>query len=281
MKRFVLTSTVAAIALLSANMAYATDYNSGIVTKTPTDGFTNVEFGSGWYLRGDIGIGISGDTDVSFNRAARAGDANADADTDYSASVGFGYIFNDFVRSDVTFDIFSGGSWSGSASGCGLDGGGLPFTGSCSSSDSGQFEAHAANINAYFNLGRWGSFSPYLGAGVGLAHIELTNTVSVASCVVDPGEACDLGAHSGAGPAAETFTAGAESFENSDSVNLAYSLMAGVDYRIDKNWSADINYRYTNITADEVISSGTTADTLSFDGVEIHEVRAGLRYDIW
>jgi len=60
MKRFVLNSTVAAIALLTASSAFASDYNSGVVTKTPSQGYTDVEFGSGWYLRGDITFNIRG-----------------------------------------------------------------------------------------------------------------------------------------------------------------------------------------------------------------------------
>jgi len=42
MKRFVLNSTVAAIALLTASSAFASDYNSGVVTKTPSQGYTDV-----------------------------------------------------------------------------------------------------------------------------------------------------------------------------------------------------------------------------------------------
>ncbi|MGI9350192.1 MAG: outer membrane beta-barrel protein [Rhizobiaceae bacterium] len=279
MKRSIFTTTVAAIALLNASTVLASDYNSGVVTKTPSEVETPVEFGSGWYIRGDIGTGFDGDADVSFTRAARSGDVDAESDADYTLGIGFGYIFNDNLRADMTFDVFSGGNWSGSASGCGVDGLGVPYTGSCSSSDRGEFESHNAMVNAYFSLGTFGGFKPYVGGGVGLAHVQLSGIRSVASCALDPGETCDLGVNGGATPTA--LTGPSESFRSDDSVNLVYSLVVGLDYRIDEFWTADFGYRYTNITDESVVGSLTTTDTAEFDGFEIHEVRAGLRYDIW
>ncbi len=281
MKSLVKTGIAATLAIFLANgSTLAADYNSGVVTKAPSAGYTNVEFGSGWYLRGDIGYSVSQSTDVSFSRAARSGDAGASLEDNYSASIGAGYIFNDFIRADATFDIFSSREWSGSASGCGLDGGGLPHTGDCSSSDSGSFEAHGLSLNGYVNLGKWGRVSPYVGAGVGLAHVEYTGTNSNLNCVVDPGETCDLGAHSGVTAGPETLT-GNQRFEGGSSVNLTYALMLGLDYRIDKNWTADLGYRYTSITGSETFSDIVGADQVEFSGAEIHEVRGGLRYDIW
>lgn len=281
MKSLVKSGIVASLAILLANgSAFAGDYNSGIVTKAPSAGYTNVEFGSGWYLRGDIGYSASQSLDVSFARDARGGDAGASLDNTYSASVGAGYIFNDYLRADATFDIFSSRDWSGSGSGCGLDGLGVPHTGDCTSTDTGSFEAHALSMNAYVNLGQWGRVSPYVGAGVGLAHVEYGATNSALNCVVDPGETCDLGVHSGGTANPETFT-GTQQFESGSSVNLTYALMLGMDYRIDKNWSADLGYRYTNITGSETFSDSASADQIEFSGAEIHEVRGGLRYDLW
>ena len=280
MKRFisVLSATSMGIFLATGSL-WAGDYNSGIVSKTPGESFTHVEYGSGWYLRGDISYSFNGDMDVSFSRAARAGDANATAGDTYSAGVGFGYIFNDYFRSDITLDYFGDRSWSGSATGCGLDGLGVPYTGDCSSSDRGNFEAHAANLNAYVNLGTFGRLSPYVGGGVGLAHVSYSSTNSNLVCVVDPGEDCDLGTHSGGSADPETFT-GTQSFAGGQSVNFIYSLTAGLDYKIDEYWTADLNYRYSNITSGEVYSDGA-GDTVAFDGAQIHEIRAGLRYEIW
>lgn len=280
MKQRILLNTVIAMTLIGSSAAVASDYESGIVSKTPGGDTTPVEFGSGWYLRGDIGTAFMGDGEFSFNRAARAGDVNAESSADYTIGVGFGYIFNDHLRADVTFDYVGGGAWSGSGSGCGVDGVGIAYTGSCSSADGGSFESRNAVVNAYVNLGTFGGFTPYVGAGFGVASVELSGTRSVARCTLDPGETCDIGTHSG-GATAENFTSAAENFNTEESMNFVYSLMAGLDYRIDQNWTADIGYRYTNIVADDQITSLTSATTIQFDGVELHEVRAGLRYEIW
>lgn len=279
MNKTILFTTLAACSLLAATPSIAADYSSGIISKDPGKEFTPVEFGSGWYMRADVGYGIDQQLDATFSRAARAGDADASAGSGYSLSFGFGHIFNDNFRSDVTFDYFSSRSWSGSASGCGVDGGGVPYTGDCSSSDSGEYEANALSLNAYFNLLPIGQFSPYLGAGVGVAHVEYSGTTSILRCVVDPGENCDLGAHSGGAATPETLT-GLETFPGATTVNLTYTLMAGVDIEIDDYWTADINYRYTSITDDEIISNAA-GSSIQFDGAEIHEIRAGLRYELW
>lgn len=281
MKRIVTTIAATCLSLASIGApALAADYDGGIISKSPSDGYTDVEFGSGWYLRGDLGYSVSSSTGVSFNRNTAGGDANASLSDDYSIGIGFGYTFNDFVRADVTYDIFSSRSWDGGASGCGVDGLGVAYTGDCASADSGIIEASNLGLNGYVNLGQFGGFSPYLGAGLGLAHVEYSGTDSVIACVVDPGESCEYGTHSGGSANPETFIS-TDSYAGGSSVNFSYALMAGVDYRIDRNWVADIGYKYTNITSEDVFASGGTATTVEFDGVEIHEVRAGLRYDLW
>ena len=279
MKKTILSFTVIAISLIAYSTAYAGDYNSGIISKTPGGDLTPVEFGSGWYLRSDIGYSVDQEMDVRFARAARFGDANATIDDSYTLGLGFGYVFNEHFRADLTYDHFSERSWSGSTSGCGVDGLGVPYTGDCTSSDGGEFDANGLSLNGYLSLGALGRLSPYIGAGIGVAHVEYSATQSSLFCVVDPGENCDLGTHSGGPAVPETFT-GAQTFPGGSSVNVTYALTAGVDYRIDENWSVDVNYRYTNITDDEVFSTAG-GDAVEFDGAQIHEVRAGFRYELW
>lgn len=266
------------VILLMSSAVHASDYNSHVVSKSPGDEYTKVEYGSGWYLRGDIGYSTDSHMDVTFDRAARAGDANASLEDTYSFGGGFGYVFNDYFRSDLTVDFFSDRSWSGSTSGCGTDAFGVAYTGECSSSDRGSFDATSLSLNAYVNLGHWGRFSPYFGGGIGFAHVDYSSVTSALNCTLDPGEDCDLGAHSGATANPETLT-GTQSFSQESSVNLVYTLTAGFDYRLDENWKADFSYRYTDITDGTALFSG--ADYVNFEGAQIHEVRAGLRYELW
>ena len=278
MKKTILTLTVAAASLFATSTVFAGDYRSNLISKSPGGDLTPVEFGSGWYLRADLGYSIENELDVSFTRAARFGDADASASNSYSIGLGFGYVFNDHIRSDVTIEHLNERSWSGSASGCGVDGLGVPYTGDCTSNDGGDFNANNLSLNGYLSLGSMGVFSPYIGAGIGVAHVEYSGTQSNLVCVVDPGENCDLGAHSGATANPETLT-GLQTFPGGSSVNITYMLTAGVDYKVDENWSVDVNYRYTDITDGEVFSTG--GDSVAFDGAQIHEIRAGLRYEIW
>ena len=277
------SATLAALTVfLTTGTALANDYNSGIVTKGSGGEFTEVEFGSGWYLKGTLGYSFDNSTDVTFSRPARSGDANASNSNTYSLSGGFGYIFNDNLRSDVTFDIFGDRAWEGGvSSGCGVDATGVAFTGDCSSDDSGSFDARAVNLNGYLSLGDFGQFSPYVGAGLGVAHVEYDGTTSRLSCTVDPGETCDLGSHSGGSTNPETFTA-TETFAGGSFVSLTYNLSAGVEVQLDDKWTADLNYRYTNIDNGETFRGVTNpGNSVNFDGVEIHEIRAGFRYDVW
>ena len=121
-------------------------------------------------------------------------------DADYSVSVGAGYIFNDFLRADLMLDVFGGGSFSGTRSdatvaeptGCGAG-----ETGECFSNDDVDYDITSIGINLYGSLGRWGPISPYAGAGIGLAHIQWDDYTTTPVCVLDPGETCTLGVHSG------------------------------------------------------------------------------------
>ena len=82
--------------LASASPAVAADYNSGVVTEGPESSYTHVEYGSGWYLRGDVGAIISVDSNLSYVTDIERDYTSQSIDADYSVSVGAGYIFNDF-----------------------------------------------------------------------------------------------------------------------------------------------------------------------------------------
>ncbi len=285
MNRTVLISAILAAALAQTTSVFAADYESGVVREGPESAYTQVEYGSGWYLRGDIGLSFSRDTNLSYSTDFSRDYTSQSTHSEYSAGVGFGYIFNDFLRADATFDVFSGGEWSGARTAATLldpTGCGVGQTGNCFSNDSAEFEVTAASINGYVSLGRWGKLSPYAGAGLGVAHVQWSNYSSTPVCELDPGETCALGVHSGS-LVTETFTGPAVAFATEESINLAYALMLGVDYKMSEYWTADFGYRYTHVSGDVVLSSTVTGlpGDSEFDGLDFHEVRAGLRYEVW
>lgn len=103
-------------------------------------------------------------------------------------------------------------------------------------------------FNTYLDLGTVAGFTPYVGAGVGLLYSK---------------QQVDIGG---------------TSFYDDDQYRLAYGLSAGVNYQLTKNLSVDLGYQYLNSPQTEYVDT----DTLSVrEGVDFHQVRVGLRYEIW
>ncbi|MDH3741983.1 MAG: outer membrane beta-barrel protein [Hyphomicrobiales bacterium] len=88
-----------------------------------------------WYLRGDIGVGIS-DFAIWDDEIAIAGGG------------GFGYYYNQMFRSDITFD----GAFDYEQRVLGVD---------------VSLDTYSVMANGYWDIPAGGGFTPYLGAGVG------------------------------------------------------------------------------------------------------------------
>ncbi|HFC05453.1 MAG TPA: porin family protein, partial [Rhizobiales bacterium] len=98
--------------------------------------------------------------------------------------------------------------------------GGYRFKGSLKDDASGldaDLETYTGFVNAFWDITNYNGFTPYLGAGVGVAYHRLTN-------VTLPGGS-----------------------SNGNRADLAYSFSAGVSYDISSNLLLDIGYRYVNL----------------------------------
>lgn len=264
----------------TANTALAADLD---YSPNPVQQYTNVEYGSGWYLRGDIGYTVSTDTTLSYFSDQRYDYDNQSIDNTSSWSIGAGFTFNDMFRADVTFERSAGHDWDGVSVGT-LCGGGTP--GDCYSEDSAQFDRNTLMANAYVSLGTYHGFTPYVGAGLGLSHVDWSGYTSDAYCTVDAGETCLYGTHSGVGTDPETYFGGSSSYEGESVTALTYALTAGFDYRLNQNWVFDMGYKWTTIDGGVVISKdsngvGDPQGASKFDNIHLHEVKVGLRYEIW
>ena len=124
--------------------------------------------------------------------------------------------------------------------------------------------------NAYYDIGTYRGFTPYIGAGVGFVwnQLERNHTTTVTS--EDNVTGC--------GCANEYSTT---SSTEANKVSLAAAAMAGFSYKVTDITSVDVGYRYLYL--------GGTDFTMSIDGVEsrveigdqhVHQVRAGLRFDV-
>jgi len=293
MKYFLLNSSVAAIALLSVTGAYAGDYNSGVVTKTPGEVYTDVEYGSGWYLRGDISFNVGGESERTYAPVFGTGfNMPVDYDDAVGARIGFGNYITPNFRLEATaeglFDTGYGGVSSRGYQGSRTTAGGLVtfnsagiVTGSTDPAFNpgdnvgaiqgnedleGSYSASAFMANAYFDLNTVGNFTPYVGAGIGLGKVNINET-SEYNCTPGAGETCGY-------PAGLTLRRDYEKWR------FAYALHAGAAYRFTDNLLVDIGYSYSDFGGGKInYSDGRAVDT-NDDGFAIHQVRAGIRYDI-
>ena len=125
---------------------------------------------SGWYLRGDVGIGVQnfknfdhGQTNPAFVWPASWTINQQEIKDTTILGFGIGYEFNSWLRFDITGEYRT--KVVGKATGSFLEfcnGGGTCF-------DSFDFDHSAAVFmaNAYIDLGTWWCITPYIGGGVG------------------------------------------------------------------------------------------------------------------
>jgi opacity protein-like surface antigen len=119
---------------------------------------------------------------------------------------------------------------------------------------SASHSAWTGMVNAYVDLGTFAKFTPYVGAGVGMMRtqhaITVTDTAAPANNVAI----------------------------STTQYGFAYSAEAGVAYRLTNNLSIDLGYRFLSSPGTEQINFTTLAVER---GVTHHQVRAGLRFDLW
>ena len=187
-----LTSIAASLALMgqvTGSMIVPDNATAADMLADETYEHTNVEFGTGWYLRGDIGTGIS---DVSVEADFIYGDA--DLGSPISVGVAAGYTFAEGLRVEAAFNHFNNLAFASRSyyPSCGQedhdgdgspidvpDGSGgfsatapIPVTGDCFVSANARVNASTIMANLYADLGTYWGIRPYVGAGVGAAYVS-------------------------------------------------------------------------------------------------------------
>src|SRR3984885_7141505 len=164
----------AGAASLFSSMAFAADMPS-IMPPPPQPYYAPPpaqDFG-GWYLRGDIGMtNTSGKLHSNLDDTLPAGTNFQQFGQGFtggvSYGVGVGYQFNNWFRADVTGEYRSRVSFSGTDF--------VTFPGGSAGSDvyQGGYTSWVGLVNAYADLGTWWCLTPFIGAGIGAAHIQTT-----------------------------------------------------------------------------------------------------------
>ncbi len=274
-----LFSTVA-IAIAPLVQAQAADMDLPVYVEDAPE-YVPVEIGSGWYLRGDIGYSFATGGGPATYRTFNPGPATytnntfatTDFESDMNYSVGFGYQYNDWLRTDVTLDRFKGDFDGTTTSAVPCPGGVLGTT--CRSEEASQFTAYSTMLNGYFDLGTFSGFTPYVGGGAGVTRVSWGNLTSNTYCV-DGAVIC------GAGLVATTAHNGMSSWR------FTYALMAGVAYDATDNLKIDLGYKYRKIASGPMfqfdaasMGVGATGTQGTDGGIENHVVTLGVRYALW
>lgn len=257
------TLLAAAAVVLAASSAFSADlYTPEAAPVVPE---VTVAQSSGWYLRGDAGYAFTRLKGAKYFQGSNSNEVDFDRaklDNGFNLGVGVGYQINNHLRTDLTFDYLFKSDFRGSTSGgcgsCGFDGG--PYD-HAFSRDKSSMRAYSLLANVYYDIGTYGAFTPYVGAGIGGTYVKwdkLRNT----SCNSDDSSLCDDETdHKGRG-----------------GWRFTYALMAGTSIDLTCNLKADVGYRYRHIEGGDMFGYNENGGPGYNKDINLHEARVGARY---
>ncbi|MBZ9709070.1 porin family protein [Mesorhizobium sp. ESP7-2] len=250
---------LAGFGLLPLTSALAADYDPPVYVDQAPD-YVPVEVGSGWYLRGDVSYLVEKsfkNGDFTFPSTIN-NESFGESEDAYFASVGFGYHFNDYLRADLNFGYLPGNSASVSYDDSAVvTSPTLPHVGSASLKN----YAFSGMLNGYVDLGTYVGITPYIGAGIGVVR----STRKLSATYIDYNDS------------ANNLT----QQDNKNQYSLAYTLNAGLAYRVSKNVSVDLGYQYFSAPDAEYVTAESLTSFPVKKGISNHQVKLGLRYDLW
>ncbi len=254
----------------------------------------------GWYLRGDVGVGIASSPDIRSSffdtsyapldagtlASAVPGFARVNQHIGDSAfvDVGIGYQYNNWLRFDVTgeYRTDQGLSTLESYTIHGADfGGNGDYTGY--DQYHGNVQSSVFLANAYIDLGTWYGLTPFIGAGVGAAYNQVRGLTDLGvggpTILATAGDGSSYSVASGVGNGGFGYA------RDSGQFNLAYAAMAGLSYAVTPNMKVELGYRYLNMGDVKsnfincVNSTGCVVEKHRYD-LSSQDIRLGLRWMI-
>ena len=243
-------------ALLSTGAAGAADMPSYYA---PPGGYAPadppLEFGTGWYLRGDASFGPEDKPKLLLRDDVPTFDSKASA-LGYGFGGGAGYKFTEHFRADITADYLDPFHYDAV----------IPCGATCSIDRQTNLWRWDGLVNGYLDLGDWFGVTPYVGAGAGVSGTHQDGSIAVdgaplAAGVIDP----------------RTGTLVTSTVPSRTDYRFAWAAMAGFSYAFAPHMLADVGYRYLDLgrTAIPLFpAAGVTRDLSS------QQVRVGVRYMI-
>jgi opacity protein-like surface antigen len=247
---------------MAATLASAADLRGGIdPAPLPHYEYTD-EFAGGWYLRGDIGVANQklrrlSNSEIEAPDRVPITKVHANFGPGMSAGAGVGYRFNNWLRMDATGEFRQAklDALSSYPSGVGFTAGTFAF--------SAKKNAFVGLVNTYIDLGTWHGVTPFVGAGIGFAAINihdftLTNVQQGAVY------------YGGRG----------------NRTNFAWALHAGAAIEVSDRLALELGYRYLNMgdaghgaPLRDSISKGKIVDApWMLRRMESHDIRVGMRW---
>lgn len=226
-KRLTLTICCASVALFAAGKAIAADLPPEPAPPPEVVPAPIKDPGSCIYGRLDGGYAFHSRPKVTKNGGYAASDE--DLDDGYLVDAGVGCYFNDYVRADLTVGYRTskdlGAKWNA------VD---------------AEVSSYTGMVNAYFDIGHFGGVTPYVGAGIGVAHNRVHD-------IKQPGNQ-----------------------SSGNSTRFAWALHAGASVQVTENIALDASYRYIDLGS--VKADGP--DPIKVDDLRAHDVRIGLRISL-
>ena len=190
---------------------------------------------SGWYLRGDVGIGGQSfgtfdhsQTNPNFVWPASWTIVQKDMQNTAIFGGGIGYEWNSWFRTDFTAEYRTKAGFRATGRFFEFCAGGF----SCFDVTDGNVQSSVFMANAYIDLGTWWCLTPYVGAGFGTAYNRITGVQ-------------DLGLNPVGAPGF--------GFTTNDSAkwDFAWNAQAGLTYNVTNNFKVDLSARYLHLGSPE------------------------------
>ena len=174
---------------------------------------------------------------------------STNADSSPIIGAGIGYQLNDHIRGDITLGYR--GWYKASESGA------VPGFGTLSGSS--DIDSTDGMVNAYYDIGHFDRFTPYVGGGIGVAY----NHAAAANVALNGASVGQIG--------------------SGNNTDFAWQLSAGTAIAITQSLSLDVGYRYIDLGSAQTGDTFTALNGASASGAKESvnlrgsELQAGLR----
>jgi opacity protein-like surface antigen len=209
-----------------------------------------------WYFRGYLGM-HNYDSDDLWNEVFETNDFTLHHQ-DYKSApffgIGFGAVCNRWLRWDIT------GEYRGSSTFFAQDS--YPDNGSGPGTNeyTADIESWAGLANAYIDIFSWRGITPYVGAGIGIASVEVMGLKDVNV----PNNSVFYG-------------------QDNTEVNFAWAIHAGLSYDVTPQVTLELGYRYLNLgdaASGEVVAydGSSSYENVQLDDLHSHDLMLGMRW---